>query len=260
MKKEIDGQQIRKVLLEVVDEYSQIGPGYFQTNSVLRKVSKQLGLRGNLEFEQALLTIWHDLFRTGYLAWGHNLNNPDPPFCHLTDQSRKTLENLSQDPANPDGYLTHLAELVTLNPIAKSYLDEALKTYNLNCFKAAAVMIGAAAESIVLELRDTLSGRIRELGRSPTRDLADWRIKKVLNAIQKELDSHKRNMSRKLAEAFEAYWPAFTHQVRVARNEAGHPSSIEPVTRDTVHASMLIFPELAKLASDLKAWIVSDYA
>ena len=121
-------------------------------------------------------------------------------------------------------------------------------------------MIGAATESIILELRDILLKRIGELGRPPSKDLEDWRIKRVLDVIKEELDKHKRDMPNKLAEAFEAYWMAFIQQIRVVRNEVGHPSSIEPVTPDTVHASLLIFPELFKLTSELKEWISTQYS
>jgi len=259
MTTDIDGNQMRKVLLEVINEHAQIGPGYMQSGSILREASKRLGIGRNTELEQALLTFWYDLFRTGHLSWGYDLANAEPPFCHLTEQGRRTLEILSRDPANPDGYLGHLSKLGILNPIAQSYVQEGLKAYNSDCFKATAVMIGAAAESIVLELRETLLQRIRELGRSPSRNLEDWRIKRVLDAIKKELESRKSDMPRKLAEAFEAYWSAFTQQIRAARNEAGHPSNIEPVTPDTVHASLLIFPELAKLAFDLKSWVLNNY-
>lgn len=36
---------------------------------------------------------------------------------------------------------------------------------------------------------------------------------------------------------------------------SGHPTSIEPVTPDTVHASLLVFPELAALATSLRDWV-----
>ncbi|MFX0209934.1 MAG: hypothetical protein ACFFDT_28395 [Candidatus Hodarchaeota archaeon] len=258
MAEEINGQKIRKVLLDVVDEMSNRGQGGFQQLSVLREASARLELRG-VEQEQALLTYWYDLFRTGYLAWGYNLSNPDPPFCHLTDQGRRTLKNLSRDPANPDGYLAFFSKLGLQNSIAESYLKEALRTFNSDCFKASAVMIGAAAESITLELRDAMIQKIKSIGKTPSKDLQDWRIKKVLDAIQKELEINKKDMSKKLAEAVESYWPAFTQQVRSTRNEVGHPKSIEPVTPDTVHAALLIFPELVRLALDIKSWILAEY-
>jgi hypothetical protein len=60
---------------------------------------------------------------------------------------------------------------------------------------------------------------------------------------------------RELRERYEMYWSAFAGQIRTARNDAGHPTSIDPVTADTVHASLLIFPELAGLAGALWNWV-----
>jgi len=258
MGKEIDGQIIRRVLLEVISETANRGPGSFQQGSILREASRRLDLHC-LELEEALLTYWHDLFRSGHLSWGYNLSNPDPPFCHLTDQGRRTLKNLSRDPANPDGYFENLSKLGTINPVTESYLREGLKTYNSDCFKAAAVMIGVATESLILELRDELVKKIKSIGRTPSKDLEDWRIKKILGGFKAEIDSHKNDMSRQLFEAVESYWPAYTYQIRTTRNEAGHPVNIEPVTSETVHASLLVFPELAKLAINLKSWITNEY-
>lgn len=117
------GEEIRRVLLEVIQAESSNGPS-FQSNGILSEAQRRLGIARNVAMEQALLTLWHDLFRTGYLAWGYNLANPDPPFCHLTDQGRRTLEHLSRDPANPDGYIHHLNQTTQLNPIANSYLPQ----------------------------------------------------------------------------------------------------------------------------------------
>jgi hypothetical protein len=40
-------------------------------------------------------------------------------------------------------------------------------------------------------------------------------------------------------------------------SRAGHPKSIDPVTLDVVHGALLIFPELASLVADLRAWVGS---
>ena len=254
----IDLHRIRQVMLETVQKQSPSDT--LQTVSILHATLDTLGLQRSTEIEQALLTIWHDLFRTGYLAWGLNFSNPNPPFCHVTEQGRTVLSNLTRDPANPAGYLAHLAGIASLNPVAQSYLDEALKTYNSDCIKAAAVMIGAAAESMILELRDAFLQRICELGREPSKDLESRFIKTIIDAISKELSSQKKEMSYALAESFEQYWLAFTGQIRNVRNDAGHPKSIEPVTYETVQASLLIFPELAKLIQNLLTWISSEYS
>lgn len=254
----MDGQAIRATFLEVLAEYERIGPGYFQSTPVLREVSRRLSAQQRTD-QQAVLTFFGDLFRNGQLAWGYDLANPDPPFMHLTELGRQTLRHLSRDPANPDGYLSYLEKQGGLNEVARSYIEEALKTYNSNCFKAAAVMTGAAAESLVLQLRDALVKRIEESGKKPPKDLSNWQVKRVLDALKHVLDQQKSSMPNKLNEAFDAHWPAFTQQIRAARNDAGHPSGLHPVTPETVHATLLIFPELVRVSNELQVWLPSAF-
>jgi hypothetical protein len=256
----MDGNQIRKVLLEVVDELSKRPHTVLQSGWILQETQSKLALGNQIEHQRALLTYFHDLFRLGHLAWGSDLLNANPPFCHVTEQGRRTLANISRDPANPDGYLQYLVAKHSLSPITRSYVIEALSTYNSGCFKASAVMIGVAAESIVLEVRDILTTRLDSLERSKPKELMSWRVKIVLDAIEKLLSPKKKDMPKSLRERFESYWSAFTQQIRTIRNESGHPISIEPVSQDTVHASLLIFPELADLAQDLTAWINESWA
>jgi hypothetical protein len=167
---------------------------------------------------------------------------------------------MSRDPANPDGYTQYLSQECTLNSVAQSYVSEALKAYNSDCFRAAAVMIGAAAESIVLELRDNLVVKMKSLGQNAPTNLVDWRIKQVFDALTGLLDNRKNLMDRRLKESYESFWQAFGGQLRMTRNEAGHPTSVAPVTWETAHAALLVFPELAKLASELNAWVSTSYA
>jgi hypothetical protein len=256
MPNNINVHRIRQVILETVKEEGK----NVQTGSVLHRTLEKLGLQRNTDIEQALLTIWHDLFREGHLAWGLDFSNPNPPFCHVTEQGRMVLKNLSRDPANPSGYLAHLRELASLSQITQSYLDEALRTYNADCIKASAVMVGVAAESMILELRDALLRQMNKLVLTPSEDLRDWRVKRILDAISKEFKSHRGQMPHEMAESVDQYWPAFTGQIRQVRNDAGHPTSIEPITYETVQASLLIFPELAKLVHSLQDWITTDYS
>src|SRR6266566_7155794 len=184
----MDGNQIRSTLLQVVSEYASYG-SQFQQGVVLQKAAQKLGIyNGRIEDQQALLTMWHDLFRNGQLAWGYNIGNPDAPFCHLTEQGRNTLKNLSRDPANPDGYMQYLSNQGSLGPIAESYIREALQTYNSNCYKATAVMVGVAVESIVTELRNVLINRMNTLQKNISSDLKSDLIKKMLDGIKNEDD------------------------------------------------------------------------
>jgi hypothetical protein len=251
---------IRSILLEIVferDTYIRQDPsrGSLQQGYILQEAQQRLGWSQSREGQQAILTYWYDLFRNGILSWGYNLSNPNPPFCHVTDHGRNVLKYVSRDPSNPDGYKAFLSSRVNLDPISLSYIEEALRTYNSDCIKASSVMVGAAAERLVLNIQASLLSRMNSIGTKIPNNLKDWRVKRILSAIEVIIKERKKNIPQSLFESFEAYWPAFTHQIRTVRNESGHPVSIQPVTTDRVHASLLIFPELGILAEDLKSWI-----
>src|SRR3989442_1889856 len=75
---DVDVAGIRRVLREVIDglsrEYS-----HRKASSVLQEAVGRLANRRDLQTEQALPASFYDLFRTGYLSWGHDLANPAPP-------------------------------------------------------------------------------------------------------------------------------------------------------------------------------------
>jgi hypothetical protein len=120
-------------------------------------------------------------------------------------------------------------------------------------------MIGVASESLVLDVRDALVARMNSLGYVIPSGLSDWKIRRVLDRINSTLRSKVAAMPKELREVFDAYWPAMTQVIRTIRNDAGHPKSIAPVQEEAVHAALLIFPMLVKLANDLQEWIKNSY-
>ena len=252
---------IRELILQVVqDQQSRPPAGTYSPwhdKTVLDEVAKRLKINQGDDLVLAVLTEWHDLFRTGYFAWGRHLNHPGPPFFHLTERSRRALERLSRDPANPAGYLRHISSVAKLNAVADSYLKEGLECFVNDLHKAAAVMIGCAAESLILELRDAVLQKLQTLKQPEPKNLGDWKVKTILDELQRFLDSKKGKFPRDLREEYEAYWSVFTQQIRAVRNEAGHPTSVDPVSPDGVHASFLVFPELARLSMRLNDWVTT---
>ena len=155
----LDGFTIRRVLLEICDEYHPKGVGFFQSRVVLREAERRLSIR-TVADQQALLTAFGDLFRQGVLGWGYDIGNAHPPFMHLTEIGRRALASLSRDPYNPAGYLAVVRPLLAAYPVALSYIEEASKTFLTDCIKASAVMVGGAAEALVLSTRDVLVARL----------------------------------------------------------------------------------------------------
>jgi hypothetical protein len=181
-------------------------------NPVLSAVRKKLPAGIS---DQAILTEWSDLFRTGLLAWGLNLMNLDPPFFHLTERGAQALAHLARDPANPASYLRHLQSIAKLPDVAASYLKEGLDCYVDGRFKASAVMVGCAAESVILTLRDSTVLKLVALGKSVPKPIEDWKIKTISDSLYDFFHSHAKNFDRELKEPFEAYWPAVKGGVRV---------------------------------------------
>ena len=249
--------EIRACMLQVISDLSpkKPGEGNLQSVSVLNETHRRLGGVSDHTLEEAILTVYHEFFRTGYLAWGFNLNNPSPPFFHVTEQGMRALSQLSRDPSNPAGYLQHLAARVAINSIAISYLHESLACFTHDLPKASAVMIGCASESMALELRDVIVAKLNALGRVVPQGMTDWRIKTIMDAVFTFLEQSSGVMPKALRESLRSYWPAFLQQIRAARNDAGHPTAVSPVTFETVHASLLIFPELCEWIVSVRDWV-----
>lgn len=258
-KRSLSPGQVRALLLETAVGMSMSHANKaFDLSHLLRFAAEKATKAGQMVPEPAFLDEWHELLRTGIAASGHNFANPSYPWFHLTARGWRTADNLSRDPANPVGYLSYLQAQASLNPTAHSYVAEALECFSGGQFRAAAVMIGCAAESLVLELRDKIVTRHQSIGRQGPKDLTDWRIKRVLDAVAGVLTAQKHNIPADLRESFEAYWLAFAQQIRATRNDAGHPSGISAIDEESVHASFLVFPNLALLSHRLGAWVTTD--
>jgi len=253
---------VRSVLLKVIEDVASKRGPVFDEFEVIDETKKRLEAH-DIETQHAILDAWHDLYRVGILSWGFNAEtraNTTPPWVHLTALGKKTIVNVSRDPSNPAGYVASLDALIPRGTVARSYIDEAVRTYGAGCDKATAVMVGAAAETLTLDLRDALLARMVTLGKTPSKKLGDWRIKSILDGLDDELSGCKTTMPRDLFERFETFWSAFTGVLRMVRNDAGHPKAVDPITRDAVHSALLIFPEQAKLAIDLTGWVSTSYS
>jgi hypothetical protein len=250
--------EIKKLIFEIINTECCSKDSYSgQTGAVFQGIQNKFrNTVAGFDVAQTTLTVWNDLIRTGVIAWGTDFNNSEPPFFHVTDKGRKALANISRDPSNPDGYLNFLEKNVNLSATTKSYLLEALETYNSNNYKASAVMVGCASESIVIEIVGMLVKKYAELGVPPNKKLSDWKIKVVLTELRSIFQSQKNKMPHELFEQLDSNWSAFTYQIRQVRNDAGHPENIGNITEDKVHAALLIFPELASLANKLCDYIM----
>src|SRR5262249_49167388 len=132
--------------------------------------------------------------------------------------------------------------------------------YVAGLIRAATVMVGAAAECLLLNLRDLTVERLTALGQTVPKAMKDWKSKVVSDALYQFLVAHRSQFDSKLRDSFDANLPTLIHQIRTARNDAGHPSTIDAVTPDTVHAGLLVFPEFARTAQAIGQWVTNELA
>jgi hypothetical protein len=234
-----------------------------QQRSVLEGAARKLGVLHNQAFEQALLTEWGTCFELGY---SHGALTFQIQIRRISISPTAVVKHCGTGRAIPR-IRPATSDICTRSQslIRSSYLKEGLECYAAGFYKAAAVMVGGAAEKVILNIRDAIADRLISLDRVPLPkgiEAEEWRIKSVTDAVRKFFDEHKGKkagqLGVELGGAFDGYWSAFTLQIRAARNDAGHPTSVDPVTSDTVHASLLIFPELAKLAENLAQWVRNE--
>ena len=250
MIKEVPPEMVRQIILEEASRGHIIDAG-----QLFIEVRARIQAVGTFGGPQAI-EIWNDLIRQGLVVWGTGYDNPAPPWFHVTTRGQKVLQNYSQDPSNTEGYLRYLYAQGNVNAIARSYIEEAVDTYNAGFKKSAALNLGIASESLVLELRDEL---VSALGDNASKKLKNWQLKPLIAAIETELNQLRANFPRELDESVKSTMGGVLQRIRTIRNDTGHAVSVEPVTLESVHAGLLLFPHETRLIYELIAWL-RDYS
>jgi hypothetical protein len=136
-----------------------------------------------MDLRNSVLAYWNELLRCGHLGFGNceARKNWEAGPCFVTEVGRKGLENADRDPSNPAGYLAYLDREAAIDSVTRGYVEESLNAYRAGCYKATAVLIGAAVENLVLILRDELAARLKSGGKIP-KGLDAWQVKTALDA------------------------------------------------------------------------------
>jgi hypothetical protein len=252
--------QVRPAFLESLRGNMKKGAQTYELRDIAGQTARRLGEHDGKyteEFTAAILEVYSELFRAGALNFGSYLDGRvwSSEF-RLTATGRALLEELDVAPENKTRFLAGLPSFPDFSPVAKSYLNEALDVFVAGHHRAAAVLLGAAVEVTVLELRDAFVGELGKRGESPPSSLsADARPRGMYEGLATHLPGYR--MSDELRESFEAHWQSFLSEIRLSRNAAGHPTSIASVTRDDVRAGFLQLRYVLRLAAALRAWIDS---
>jgi hypothetical protein len=202
--------------------------------------------------------IW-DLIIEGVIRPGNGETMDDLPFYHVTEfgSSRITHEGERPTPYDPDGYLAKLKDTIpTIDPIIITYLDEASRTFRINCLLSSAVTLGCAAEKGMLLLMDAYADSLLpDRGKRFRDKIAGKFIKGQVDEFDKALKNHV--LPSDLAENLETSLDGIFALIRSTRNDAGHPKGV-PMDRDLAYSTLTMFPHYVEKVYALMAWFKNN--
>lgn len=195
--------------------------------------------------ELANEVMWQ-LIIQGVISPGRDSYSIGPPFFHITSYGREVLQSEHVPPHDPTGYMKRLRELsrTAVTDVAIAYVEEALRCFMGGCPIAATLLLGVAAESVVLGLLDALEAA----GRRPRRSA------RTIKPKHEWLVSQYKEDKAGLPESLGFTLTLLYDMIRRQRNELGHPQEAPPnVSREEAYVYFRLFLEFVADAEALAA-------
>jgi hypothetical protein len=192
--------------------------------------------------------LWSFLVQ-GIIVFGKDRLMPDWPWYRLTPHGEAVVAGTGPQPYDPTGYLADFrAKNPCVDPVVFSYIDEAVRAFNHDCPKSAAVMVGAASEQAILLLHEALGTAISDAVKKAqyNKDSDDrWTIVNKYNVLKDRLDKMvaTKNLTGDLRDTVSSELPGLFDHVRRQRNAAGHPEIVANVDPDSLFLTLRVMTE-----------------
>lgn len=207
-----------------------------------------------VRFEELENQILWELISQGVLipgnVWGGGTSEANLPWFRITDYGRRVIAAGKIIPHEPTSYLSELrnAGPFCVDDVSMGYVQEALLCFNRGCYTAAVLLLGIAAEAIVLKLSEHCATS------APERSVQE-KFKNLPDSV--------RQKHRRLVHLYESL-PATTRRdelpngldmslksaydmIRRQRNDLGHPQQVPPaVDREHAFVSLQVLPTLVR--------------
>ena len=201
--------------------------------------------------------MWQLMFQ-GVILPGWDANNPQLPHFHVTDYGREVLQAGRFAPHDPAGYLEELAAAAksVVGQASRAYVEESLRCFNAGCHVASVLLLGVAAEAVLLELctvaRSVVSGA--EQGKFDRLRGVKGRHRWIVS----KYESLPRARRSGLSESLDLTLTSLYELIRRQRNELGHPQVVPPsMDREQAFIYFRLFPGFVRdvegFAQDLQA-------
>lgn len=195
-----------------------------------------------------ILEIFWDLFRQGVITLGKDSSNPNWPWFRLS----RFGQTISKSTIRFHDTASYVALMKSydkaLSSQAITYLEEAAASFYAECLLAATVMLGAAAETEFLNLLDLVA-----TGKHGTSFTAAIKERFIKGKIQKFLAGvSSLTLPKECTEDLDTKLLGIQSVIRIARNDAGHPSGTPAPAREQVYVYLQLFGPYAQQLSILR--------
>jgi hypothetical protein len=161
----------------------------------------------------------------------------------LTEYGKKAIKSLHPIPNDTAGYLARIREAVPqLDNIIEIYLNESVRTYNINQLLSSTITLGCASERALLVLVDTYEQTFNDKLKSKafSKKTTGKFIKTKFDEFDKAIRAQLHNLPNDLRENYPNTLTGIFQMIRYNRNSAGHPTG-KSVDKDTLFANLQVF-------------------
>jgi len=170
------------------------------------------------------------------------------PHFSITEYGKTYLESEGSAPYDPDGYLSCIAnDSPNVDDVVLLYLTEGLQCFIRSNYIASVVMVGVAAEKVILNLVDAFTAAMSDASKATTfrRKTQNAMIKTQFDELTKRLYPLKQQLPGELSRDLETYLDGIFNLVRNYRNEAGHPTGRD-IPHEIAYSNLQLFRYFSK--------------
>jgi hypothetical protein len=189
---------------------------------------------------------------------GAGTGEPVFPFFQISEWGKHCLDSGEYLPYDAGQFVDRLAKKIAgIDPVILLYIKQSLGSFRCGAYLSSAVMVGVAAERVLLLLRSAVEASLgsKERQEAFSSDTKGRTIKRVYEETWKKLDPNIEAISGALGkEDITAELSGIFDLIRKTRNDAGHPTG-RPVERDEAFALLQLFPTYCGTAYDVIGWL-----
>ena len=138
-----------------------------------------------------------------------------------------------------------------LSNAAIMYLEEAAAAFYADCLLAAMVMLGVAAETEFLLLVDIAAASTKH-GKAFAPVAKEQWVKGKITKFQSAIAPLLKSLPRECTDDIDTNLSMIQSVLRIARNDAGHPSGKAAPPREQVYVNMQLFGSFARQLAALR--------